>query len=266
MKQYISPLWQPILAFNGLDNFDALWNLQAEWFETPNQRRGGWSGVCRVELLHPRGGTVVLYLKRQQNHRHYCWRHPIKGSATFQREARNIVNFKKLGIPSLNLIYFGEQEIKGDNQAILITEALTDYAALDHWLNHWQGSPLTTMMKEKITFQLAKVIRAMHDAGYRHGSLYPKHIYLKVNDEQEPEVRLIDLEKARYSPFKKERVLKDLGTLKKHAVCTDRDRVRFLKHYFHDAPQAKQVIKKVAQVIVTRRARKQRQKQQRQAT
>ncbi|MBY0544184.1 MAG: hypothetical protein K2Q14_01380 [Gammaproteobacteria bacterium] len=68
MKDYMNENWQAILKANNLDNFEKLWNLKADWFEEPNKRRGGWSGVSRVELVHPEGGKAVIFLKRQENH------------------------------------------------------------------------------------------------------------------------------------------------------------------------------------------------------
>ena len=68
MKQYKSEQWQEILAFNDLDTYEKIWALKAEWFEEPNERRGGWSGVSRIELKLPSGGCVGAFLKRQENH------------------------------------------------------------------------------------------------------------------------------------------------------------------------------------------------------
>ena len=47
MKDYVDERWRPIMTYNGLPDFDALWRLDAQWFEEPNRRRGGWSGTAR---------------------------------------------------------------------------------------------------------------------------------------------------------------------------------------------------------------------------
>lgn len=80
MQDYINESWRRILAYNGLSDFDALWKLEAQWFEEPNYRRGGWSGVARCELKHPDGGTCAIFLKRQENHVARLWNYPIKGA------------------------------------------------------------------------------------------------------------------------------------------------------------------------------------------
>ena len=89
MKDFISDRWRPILAHNGLSAFDALWKLEAPWFEEPNHRRGGWSGVSRCELALPGDGSTGIFLKRQENHRARLWTHPVRGAPTFLREFRH---------------------------------------------------------------------------------------------------------------------------------------------------------------------------------
>ena len=60
MQDFVNERWRSILAYNKLSDFDALWKLEAEWFEPPNQRRGGWSGVSRCELMLSEGGVVAF--------------------------------------------------------------------------------------------------------------------------------------------------------------------------------------------------------------
>jgi hypothetical protein len=56
MKDHFPEKWQEILSHNDLDSFEKLWALQLEWFEEPNQRRGGWSGVSRCDLNYQTSG------------------------------------------------------------------------------------------------------------------------------------------------------------------------------------------------------------------
>jgi len=57
MKPYYAPGWKAIFEANGFPNFTSIWNLSAEWFESPNVRRGGWSGVNRIPLKKPDAST-----------------------------------------------------------------------------------------------------------------------------------------------------------------------------------------------------------------
>jgi len=100
MKDYLSEQWRPILRHNNLDSFVCLWSVDAGWFEDPNERRGGWSGVSRCELELPEGGRTAVFLKRQENHTTRTLLHPF-GLATFVREMRNILMFKRARVPAL---------------------------------------------------------------------------------------------------------------------------------------------------------------------
>jgi hypothetical protein len=86
MNDYTAAEWKGIFAFNGLRTFDDFWKLEAKWFEEPNKRRGGWSGVARCELKLPEGGKAAVFLKRQENHITRTFTHPIRGLSTFVRE------------------------------------------------------------------------------------------------------------------------------------------------------------------------------------
>lgn len=44
--------------------FDNLWSQNDDWYETPNIRRGGWSGVVKTTVKTSNGISPV-YLKKQ---------------------------------------------------------------------------------------------------------------------------------------------------------------------------------------------------------
>ncbi len=58
---------------NGESRFDFYWRQQGEWVEEPNQRRGGESGVQR---LNDASGKL-LYAKRQVGHIYRSLLHPF---------------------------------------------------------------------------------------------------------------------------------------------------------------------------------------------
>ncbi len=47
--------------------------------------------------------------------------------------------------------------------------------------------------------QLALILARLHLAGWQHGALYPKHIFIKVHEREGPrvEIALLDLAKCR---------------------------------------------------------------------
>ena len=68
MTDYLGEGWQPLLSKNNLATYASLWELKADWFEEPNIRRGGWSGVVKVTLKQTNDVPVSIFIKRQENH------------------------------------------------------------------------------------------------------------------------------------------------------------------------------------------------------
>jgi hypothetical protein len=217
MKEYIGAGYEQVLQLNGMDSFDSIWNMDAGWFEEPNDRRGGWSGVSRVSLKKENGETVSVFLKRQENHDTKVWNHPIKGIPTFYHEFKNIRTFIAHGIPTLEPVYFAYRYQKGKSQAILITRELQNRT-----------------QREQIMEAVAKAVRKMHEHHFQHRCLYGKHIFLRLV-EGHWEVKFIDLEKVRRALFIKKAIMIDFDTLPRHLAgwrCSDR--LKFLKIYMQE--------------------------------
>jgi len=82
---------------------------------------------------------------------------------------------------------------------------------------------------------MAEVIRRMHDSRIQHNCLYAKHVFMKINQDKSVEVRLIDLEKAKRSFFRRAAMLRDLGTLHRHTKSwRSSERLRFLLAYMQE--------------------------------
>jgi hypothetical protein len=59
--------WSPVLRSNGMGRFDEIWQLDTDWLEPINQRRGGWSGVSRIRIIDAGGAARGLFIKRQSD-------------------------------------------------------------------------------------------------------------------------------------------------------------------------------------------------------
>jgi len=249
---FISEGWQPILQQSGLDSFDALWNLDAEWFEEPNERRGGWSGVARIQLKSPEGEEIGAFLKRQQNHTCKSPLHPIRGILTFAREFKNIRRFQQINVAALESIYFGQRRINGDCQGILLTRELKGFSPMDSLqFLPGKGGLLASIQARKALFEkLAGLLRRLHAEKWQHSCLYPKHIFIKPLSQEAFEVRLIDLEKARRQPFQQQAIIRDLDTLSRHAGNWSlTDRMRFFLIYRQErqlSPESKKLWRAIA--------------------
>ncbi|MBC7698774.1 MAG: inaA protein [Bacteroidia bacterium] len=200
------------LAANQLASFDALWTLDAGWFEVPNERRGGWSGVSRYVLAN----GDAIFIKRQKNHVYRSWQNLFLPVATFEREFKNILHFQKLAIPTMTLVYFGQRRINGDLQSILITRELKDFQALDAE-DYQPINKLSQSSRKSVIQAAANAIRHMHDCKIQHNCLYLKHVFIKIVDDRQVDVRFIDLEKAKWRPWKNLAMFRDLASLLRHA-------------------------------------------------
>jgi len=223
MQDYINNNWLSILSEEGLQSFEDWWDKEAEWFEPPNQRRGGWSGVSRVEIA-----DRVVFLKRQENHVIRTLLNPFRGIPTFTREMENILTLQKAKVPALTPVYFAQRNINGCLRAILVTEALEGFVSLDKIV----PSELAMSQRVALIKQVALVIKQLHQHKLVHNCLYPKHLFVRAS-ESDFDVRLIDLEKARKRLRRHSAVFRDLDTLNRHCdKWSLSDRCRFLKSYF----------------------------------
>ena len=224
---FINPQHQALLSSNGLGDFETLWNAKIAWFEEPNERRGGWSGVGRLTLKVSDGNDVHVFVKKQQSHGRCTFAHPIEGEPTFKREFDNLqfLNTHQFAAPVV--VYYGEDDTT--KRAILVTIALSEYQPLDEFTEthytKWHES-------EKVDFLqiLAKNIQRFHSLGIVHRALYPKHIF--VNVEQPSQIAVIDLEKARLTSIGWYRTYFDLAALFRHATWWGKDdQMAFFKAY-----------------------------------
>ena len=225
---FISVAARDVLRCNHLDNFEALWHVEAESVDEPNRARGGISSVSRLTLNDANGQPRTFYLKRQTNYLIRNIRRPF-GQPTAEREFNNIVHYAELGIPALEVACYAERREKGQWRALLLTPALEGYEPLDYWLKHW--SRLGYRQKRDLIKAAAALVAQLHGKGMVHNSLYPKHIFLKPEADGVG-ARLIDLETSRAHLFSPRGYLRDLDALNRRALAPSRtQRLRFMLDY-----------------------------------
>ena len=247
MSEHFSASDRALLQAHGLDSFDALWALQLDSVDAPNNARGGWSSVFRLEL-----GETAYYLKRQSNYLTHTLHRPF-GEPTFACEFRNIQRYQRLGIPTLQAAYFGECRIAGERRAILLTRALDDWRDLHGWLDDWRELDAPT--REALLLACAELARTLHQAGQRHGCFYPKHIFLRPAGERF-EACLIDLEKTRPLLLgRRDRTL-DLEALIRRAAIWSEGEVRQLIESYLEPDAGESAVDIWLDKIAGRRQRK----------
>lgn len=240
--------WKTLFNHHGVGDFESLWNASLGFVDEPNIGRGGRSEVGKLILNDNSDKQQVFYVKRQVNYTSKTLAHPIAGIPLTLKEFNNVAAFKKLGIACMDSCYQGYRQHQGELQSILITPELEDYKDLDHY------HPSSIQESRRIARALAEVLSTMHSAGYRHGCLYPKHIFVNPDNADAP-VRLIDMEKTRHIPLKKYNQLKDLTTLYRRVKTNHSCNLYFLLCYFK-RHRADTHIRQFIEKLNTRRAKR----------
>lgn len=237
MAVFIAPEREQLLKLNHLSSFDEVWQHQAEWFEEPNESRGGWSGVCRLGLKLPEGGQLGVFLKRQENHQRPTIQHPLVGEPTFAREFRMLRYLHTHNVPAPIVVFFGKKVIDGKPRGILMTEELAGFRPLDTITEEMFSNGSSSIAAQRLLLRgVAATVRKLHDAKIHHRSLYPKHLFVRQvvrqGEQVEPEVVMIDLEKSRIKLIPPLRTYYDLSKLNRHAKHWSKSsRLYFFKQY-----------------------------------
>ncbi len=241
-RNFLMPEYQPLFEQAGYSDFESLWTCTDEWFEPPNYRRKGWSGVSLLEIAG--SNEAPFFIKRQENHNTPTLLHPFNGVPTYQREMESIQRFHQLDIPTLDIVYYNERKVEGKHQAILISRALDGYQNLHEWKEKASEGEVTIAL-----LKLAEAVRHMHDQGQCHMCLYTTHVFVRYFSKQDeqvksgqfkagPDIRFIDLEKARYQMIPEVRRFKDLECLFRHFFNFTRAQAEeFLDHYLNSGPR-----------------------------
>ncbi|MDX2504771.1 MAG: lipopolysaccharide kinase InaA family protein [Gammaproteobacteria bacterium] len=226
--------FKQLLEQNALENFEQIWSLETEWFEEPNYRRNGWSGVIKYPLVNSSGKTVWIFIKRQENHNCKTILHPFKGVPTFRREHLNIQHLINQNIPTLTTLYYNERTIDGKDQAILITLSLEGYQSFEAFCANDENRSIS--QRPEIMALAGTVIRKLHDAHFRHSCLYLKHLFVK-NEANDIDVRLIDLEKLKWLPLYSQIRRNDLSRIiRRGESMTHEDLRTLLDSYYKSGP------------------------------
>jgi len=204
------------------DEFEHWWQHQGEWVEATNQRRGGESGVL---LLTPSGERLALYCKRQSGHIFRSLRYPL-GRPTIWREALAYQAFARLGIVTPRLVYAGIRKQQGQWQALLVTEALADFVDLEQWYALLPDKA----HRELVLSAIADTLAQLHRAGWRHGCMYGKHVFVKTTGAN-AQIALLDLEKSR-RPLLTRHCLKDVQQLMRHCKGMPQEDQHFLQKQY----------------------------------
>jgi len=214
---------QDLLAKHGLGSEADIWEYQGEWFEPPNEKRGGWSGVNYLSLTKPQGIAKGYYLKRQSNYQRRTWLAPLTGEPTYAREFEVLQYLEDKPVKTPSLVYYAQS----DTQSILMTAELQGFVSADQWFVKHADQD-----KQPALRAIANAISALHQTGIEHRALYLKHIFINVEHGQ-VNVAFIDFEKSRRTRLIRWRSLFDLKRLlKRSPQLTASDSAYLVQNYF----------------------------------
>jgi tRNA A-37 threonylcarbamoyl transferase component Bud32 len=205
--------------------FQHWWQLRGEWVEEPNQRRGGESGVQRLQRQ-----DAVWYAKRQVGHLYRSLLHP-RGRPTVLRERKALRALDALGVAVPQLIYCGvERDPQQGWRGLLVTAALDGFADIESWYADGGRQACGEARHAQLLQQIGATLARMHLGRWQHGCLYAKHVFVRLDDDA-PQVALLDLEKSRRRLSRVRAARHDLRQLRRHSPWSDADWQQLLQGY-----------------------------------
>lgn len=210
----VSAPWRPLLERHGLASFEALWDLDVPDVDEPNRRGSGWSRVARLELADDEA-TRVVFVKRQEE---WWIKNLPRNRFACVAEAANLRAMRDAGLPVPECVFVGTRVVDGRHRGVLVT-AETPGVPLDVALRHATG-------RSDLIRRVAGAVARLHRRGWRHCSLYPKHVLVSDGG-----VSFIDVERSRRWPWAPRHGFRDLDSLNRRTVASRTDRLRFLLAY-----------------------------------
>ncbi|WP_339081460.1 lipopolysaccharide kinase InaA family protein [Pseudomonas sp. TMP9] len=209
-------------------SFDSWWQLQGEWVEEPNERRGGCSGVQRI-IQHDQ----LLYAKKQTGHTYRSLLHPW-GRPTVLRERDALLGARKAGVTVPEIVYCAAEHGTDGWRAMLVTKALEGFQPLDEWYLRQAREHDDAALHQQLLQQIGRCLAKLHNARWQHGCLYAKHIFVRTQTQGTTtccEIALLDLEKSRRRPTRKQAALHDMLQLRRHSPWDQTDWQTLVGHY-----------------------------------
>lgn len=253
MLPYLSSKFAEILHKNQLDTFEKVWDYQVNWFEEPNERRGGWSGVGRITIKDG-AGEFGAFLKKQDKHCRTSFLHPIHGVPTFQREFEMMQFLAARNIRAPEVLFFGRNA--SDLKTTLLTKELADFVSLEEFTEKLFAKNRPTILQQQpVISATAKFARQLHEAKIQHRSFYPKHLFVNMANANAPQIAVIDLEKSRVNWLPPLRTLIDMATLNRHAKHWSKTRRMAFYLQYHGLKRLTPYAKWMCRMIIKRSTR-----------
>ena len=236
-KLWIASDWESTLRDAGLLDIESVSKREFDWFEAPNRRRGGWSGVTRL-VLNPDAAPQdqqAVFLKIQQNHFYRAPSTFFLKRLSFAREFDALQALAPVVSCMPNLLQFTQWQHDGNQGSLIITEALEGLQPFDQWLREQKNAatPHKSEPIRKALQSIASAAREVHNAGWAHFGFYPKHAFIRKDENGNYSTCLIDLEKARQPLRSSQCTIEDVSRFLRHSPDLNNEgKVEYLRAYF----------------------------------
>lgn len=235
-KLSIAPEWQQQLSDADLLDIEAMTTREFDWFEKPNRRMGGWSGVSRLYLNPeaPEAERVAVFLKIQNNHCYRTIQNFFVKRLSFEREMDAFEALKHTGhLPELLL--FATWSKGKDVGALVVTKDLEGFVCIEDTIKEIRKNRSDADVAIRNVLRcVADATRKMHATGWAHSSFKPKHFFIGKEQSGEYPIRFIDFERARIPVRKHYYVTEDIAKFlrKSDHYLTHEQKMQFLLDYF----------------------------------
>ena len=233
---WVSKAHAPMLRAANLLDIEPLSQRTFDWFEEPNIRRGGWSGVSRI-VLNPDAAAQeqkATFLKAQMNHFYGGLARLSRKRLTFEREfnALQALGATTKAVP--NVLFFAKWRRGTDTGALLAIEALDDSLQLKDWLRgKTQREPPDESTLCRVLTAIARASRNINDAGWIHMGYSAKHFFVQEEPDGSFRSRVVDLEKSVRHPQARHRTKKDCSHFFRHTPnLGEEQKLHYLRAYF----------------------------------
>jgi len=218
----------------------------------------------RLEIADASGRVRGAFLKKHHVRSWTYWLRCKLGlglpATPGRTEAENNDRLERAGVPAMQtMAYGGTLHADGLLESFVLTEELTGYTQLDHFIRQrFRELNASAAQAEQdaafatLSQRVATIAGRFHRAGFNHRDLYCCHFFIREIADGDFEVRMIDLQRVQHRTRGRRRwIVKDLAQLH---YSTPRERVScsrrlaFFKQYLgvdRLRPQDKRLIRSV---------------------
>jgi hypothetical protein len=236
IQHWYAPEFEHLLREADLMDIGSVSQREFDWFEAPNRRRGGWSGVTRIVLNPdaPEAEQKAVFLKIQQNHYYIAPNTGFMKRLTFEREFAAMQALKPHCSAIPDVVMFAKWEENGNEGSILVTESLDSWIPVRPWILGDLDEPAPTGDRlQRALEAIAQTAREINTAGWVHMCFSAKHLFVKEQADSSFLTAVVDLEKTRKRIGLNRRTVKDCSHFMRHTPgLSEEGKMHFLKGYF----------------------------------